>query len=136
MRILEVLTEKREIGNVGERAAARLLRKKGYKILKKNYTAVGYEIDVIAQNREVCAFIEVKTRTLGKENPKEVRPAASVTPEKQRKIISAAKYFLGTYHQKRRVRFDVVEVYLDEKKKVQKILHLESAFNYNTAHSM
>ena len=134
MNILKVLTERRKTGNLGEDAAAKLLKKHGYKILARNYEAVDSEIDIIAENKSTTVFVEVKTRTLGHESPKEPRPASSVTPDKQRKIITAAKYFLGTHRTGKRVRFDIIEVYVDEKKKVQKILHLESAFNYNTAH--
>lgn len=134
MNILKVLTEKRKVGNIGERAAAKYLKKSGYKILKMNYSPLDREIDIIAENREVCAFVEVKTRTLGTENENEARPAAAVTPQKQRGIISAAKYFLGSYSGNRRARLDIIEVYLDKRKKVQKILHLEGAFNLNTAH--
>lgn len=133
MNILKVLTERRKIGNVGERAAASYLRKRGYKILKKNYAPLDHEIDIIAENREFTVFVEVKTRTVGTEDAKEPRPASAVTPKKQRGIIAAAKYFLGTHRTDRKVRLDIVEVYLDERKKVQKILHLEGAFNLNTA---
>lgn len=134
MNILKVLTERRETGNLGEHAAAIFLKKNGYKILKRNYEAVDYEIDIIAENKTTTVFVEVKTRTVGHQSPKEPRPASSVTPDKQRKIITAAKYFLGTHRVGKRVRFDIIEVYLDENKKVQNIMHLESAFNYNTAH--
>lgn len=136
MNILKVLTEKRRTGNVGEKAAAKYLRKRGYKILKRNYEALGAEIDIIARNREYYVFVEVKTRTLGHQSPKEPRPASSVTPEKQRKIISVAKWFLGSVPKNRKLRFDIIEVYLNEEKEVQDIKHLENAFNYNTAHGM
>ena len=134
MKILEILTEKRDIGTRGEREAARLLRKAGYKILKKNYVAVGYEIDIIARNKDTVIFVEVKSRTLGHESPKEARPASAVTPEKQRKIISAAKYFMGETHEEGRMRFDIIEVYFNENKKAERALHMEGAFNYDTAH--
>ncbi|MBQ4071291.1 MAG: YraN family protein [Clostridia bacterium] len=136
MRILELLTERRRIGNVGERAAAKYLRRHGYKILRRNYVACGAEIDIIADDGIHTAFVEVKTRTLGREDPREPRPASAVTPEKQRKIISTAKFFRGEYFERRRMRFDIIEVFLDEKKKVVRINHLESAFNADTAHRM
>ena len=134
MNILKVLTEKRKTGNIGEDAAAKFLRKHGYRILERNYAELGAEIDIIAKNREYYVFVEVKTRTLGHESPKEPRPASSVTPEKQRKIITVAKWYLGTVPKGRRIRFDVIEVYLNEEKEVQRIMHLENAFNYDTAH--
>lgn len=136
MNILKVLTDRRKTGNAGERAAGKYLKKRGYKILERNYVAVGYEIDLIANNRDYTVFVEVKTRTLGAENEKEARPASSVTPLKQRKIIAAAKYYLGSHPTARRIRFDVIEVYLDKEKKVHNVVHLEAAFNYNTAHNM
>ena len=114
MKILELLTPKRKLGNKGEKIAVKALKKKGYKIIKKNYVAAGYEIDIISENKDTIAFVEVKTRTENGLNAWEARPAASITPEKQRKIISAAKYFLATYNNKKRVSLDVIEVYLDK----------------------
>lgn len=136
MNILKVLTEKRKTGNAGENAAAKYLRKHGYRILERNYEALGAEIDIIAKNREYYVFVEVKTRTLGHQSPKEPRPASSVTPDKQKKIITVAKWYLGTVPKGRKIRFDIVEVYLDEKREVQRIMHLENAFNYNTSRGM
>lgn len=135
MNILKVLTEKRKTGNVGEDAAAKFLRKAGYRILERSFAELGAEIDIIASNREYYVFVEVKTRTLGHLSAKEPRPSSSVTPEKQRKIITVAKWYLGTVPKGRRIRFDVIEVYLNEEKEVQKLVHLENAFNYDTAHS-
>lgn len=136
MKILEVLTERRKTGNLGERAAAKFLRRAGYKILERNYVAFDREIDIVARKGNETVFVEVKTRTVGHENPREVRPASSVTPEKQRKIISAAKCYKGTHDGCGRVRFDVIEVFVREgekKKTVDRIVHLENAFNANTA---
>lgn len=138
MNILKIFTEKRKIGNLGERAAARHLFKNGYRIIKKNYTAVGAEIDIIARKRNVLAFVEVKARNIKHLGSFEARPASAVTPEKQRKIISAASYFISRYNAECRIRFDVIEVYLDDSKrgvKVKEIKHLIDAFNKNTAYS-
>lgn len=134
MKILELLTPKREIGNIGERAAAKLLKRSGYRILEKNFVALGYEIDIIAADREHTVFCEVKTRTLGKESEKELRPASAVTPKKQKKIMSAAKFYNASRNLEKKMRFDVIEIWLDEDKKVKKESHLIAAFNYDTAH--
>ena len=134
MKILEVLTKSRMTGNVGEKAAVKHLKKNGYKIMKRNYVAGDGEIDIIAENKDTVAFIEVKTRTLGKENLNEPRPASAVTPKKQRKIISAAKFYTGGYKKNKRARLDVIEVYLNGDTSVNKIVHIENAFNYNTAY--
>ena len=134
MKILEVLTEKRRIGNLGERAAKRYLILHGYKIIKMNYSAPGYEIDIICENKTTLAFVEVKTRS--RSSDIEPRPASSITPEKQRKIISAASYYLATKKINKRISLDVLEVYIEKdgkKEKVKKIHHIENAFNKNTA---
>ena len=39
MKILQIKTEKRLLGNWGEKAARRFLRKNGYKTIKKNFVA-------------------------------------------------------------------------------------------------
>ena len=137
MNILKVLTPKRVIGNRGERQAARFLRTHGYRILERNYVAEGHEIDIIAKKRDVLSFIEVKTRSLTSIGIKEARPASSVTPEKQRKIIKAASRYIKPKHNGLKKRFDIIEVYVDssgKKTKVTEIRHLENTFNINTAY--
>lgn len=138
MKILEVKTEKRLIGDAGENAAAKFLRRRGYMILKRNFIGNnGSEIDIIARRpfSSRYHFIEVKART-GK-GEYESRPAAAVTPEKQRKIICAAKTFLPEGNKKATYSFDVIEVYLIKDSKaeysVKDIQHLENTFDLNTA---
>ena len=55
----------KELGREGERYAAKLLRKRGYKILSTNYTCKLGEIDIIAlHKKERCiCFVEVKARS-------------------------------------------------------------------------
>lgn len=123
-------------GNFGEGEAARLLKKKGYKILAKNHVEGDGEIDIIAADSEFTVFIEVKTRKYGVDNPVEPRAASSVTPEKQRRIIKAAKTYLAYNPTDKKIRFDVIEVYYDTneaKRRVREINHLEGAFDLNTA---
>ena len=82
MKILEILTEKRQIGTIGEDAAAKHLKKNKYRILRKNYVALDYEIDIIAENKDFLVFVEVKTRTVGKEsdNEKHLRSKYGLRP--------------------------------------------------------
>jgi putative endonuclease len=123
-------------GNFGEGEAAKLLKKKGYKILAKNHVEGNGEIDIIAADSEFTVFVEVKTRKYSVDNPVEPRAASSVTPEKQRRIIKAAKTYLAYNPTDKKVRFDVIEVYYDTegaKRRVREINHLEGAFDLNTA---
>ena len=132
MKILKIKTEKRRVGDLGERAAARFLRRHGYRILERNYVACGSEIDIIAQDRTHIAFVEVKTRNVGSDNPKEPRPASAVTPEKQRKIMTAASYYKAYHPNERRMRMDIIEVYVEGaagKERVKEINHMTGAYD-------
>ena len=136
MQILKLLTRNRIIGNCGEKAAVSYLKKNKFKILEQNYIAHNNEIDIIAKNKEFLVFVEVKTRTVGVNSKSDTtRPAAAVTAEKQRKIISAARFYLACNPPEVHVRFDVIEVYLTDNKKIKRIHHIPSAFNANTAYT-
>ena len=140
MRILELLTPKREIGNFGEREAAKFLKKQGYKIKERNYVALGNEIDIIAEDKSALVFVEVKTRTRGKESAHEPRPASAVNAKKQQSIINAARYYHGSNKYRlngKPIRFDIVEVWINDDnaiKSVAEIKHLVGAFNGDTAY--
>lgn len=137
MNILKVITPKRIIGNLGEKEAAKFLRRKGYKILEKNYVAHDNEIDIIAKKDNIIAFVEVKTRNVKNLGKEIARPASAVTPEKQRNIIKAARYYSQRSSEDTRWRFDVVEVYtenIDKTTKIKEIKHLEGAFTLSDAY--
>ena len=55
--------QKKEVGKTGEDLAFRFLKKRGYRILLRNYTCKMGEMDIIAQDGDTLAFVEVKTRT-------------------------------------------------------------------------
>ena len=129
-------TEKRRLGDFGEGEAVKFLRKKGYRIKKRNYAPEGTEIDIVAETKTDIVFIEVKTRDTDNVGKHEPRPASAVTPKKQRAIIECAKMYLSFYVPKKRVRFDIIEVYVERdgrKYTVKDIKHLENTFNRNTA---
>ena len=137
MQILKIKTEQRRLGDFGERAAARALKREGYRILERNYASEDAEVDIIALKDGVTVFVEVKTRHIMDPAASRIepRPASAVTPKKQRSIISAAKIYLAS-HRDTRARFDIVEVYADgegPKWKVKEIKHLVGAFDRDTA---
>ena len=133
MNILKILTDKRIKGNIGEAAVCRYLRRRLYRIRERNYVAGGHEIDVIAQRGRFLCFVEVKSRTESKMSEIEPRPASAVNAEKMRSIISAAQAYLSVRNNKKKIRFDVAEVYLDDEKNVARIEYLESAFTRDSA---
>lgn len=137
MNILKIGTKNRSIADLGENAATKFLEKEGYKVVKRNYVAKNAEIDIIASKDDILAFVEVKTRNTKWLGAKFSRPAASVTPEKQQKIIKAASVFIGFKYRDMKKRFDVIEVYtesIDGKDIVKEIRHLKNTFDINTAY--
>ncbi len=140
MNILKILTPRRRLGNFGEDCAARYLRRNGYKILERNFVGNHGEIDIIARKKCVWAFIEVKTRSGENPSAYEVRPSASVTPDKQRRLIRVANEYARKKHKPEKfcMRMDIVEVHTkkDEKSKphLLSIFHMENAFDMNTAY--
>lgn len=136
MNILKVLTPNRIIGNRGERAAAVYLMLHGYRIICRNYKTENAEIDIIARKKNITAFIEVKTRNVKHLGYMESRPASAVTPEKQRKIIGASTSFRKSHPFDTRMRYDIIEVYIEGGKrrpKIKEIRHLEASFDLNSA---
>ncbi len=133
MKILELLTKQRIKGNIGETFAARYLKKHGYKILERNYVALDNEVDIIASGEGHLVFVEVKTRTDGTSRSMEARPAVAVDAKKQRAIIKVAACYTAYLKEKPRIRFDIIEVYLNKEQKPVRCCHLIGAFNRNTA---
>jgi putative endonuclease len=106
------LKNKRELGSLGERRALEYLKSLGYDILVLNFYSRRGEIDIIAQDKGVISFIEVKTRT----NKKFGIPEESITPKKRERIIRTALYYLHARGWSRvSCRFDVLTVNIDPK---------------------
>ena len=127
-----------ETGRYGEELAVKLLRKKGYKILERNYRAGHNEIDIIAENKEYTVFVEVKTRTEHRVYGFEYgEPAQAVNYSKQKRTVQCAKAYLykrdGNNEHDKMIRFDIIEVYLKDtmfatSPALLKIEHMEDAF--------
>lgn len=112
------------LGITGEQAAVRFLKKNGCKILEKNYRNTFGEIDIIAFDKDVIVFVEVKTRQAGGN----ISPKEAVTVGKQKTISKVAESWLKT--KKRtgsKARFDVIAIVLD--KKAKRIEWVKNAFH-------
>ena len=138
MKILKIKTPKRELGTLGEKMAKRFLKRSGYRIKAMNFVADDHEIDIIAEDKDTLVFVEVKTRTIGHENPNEPRPASSVDAKKQRGIIRAAGLYSAYNPVEKKKRFDIIEVYVNQNNDryiLAEIKHLKNTFNLNTAYT-
>lgn len=120
-----------KVGFWGERQACKYLKKQGYYITKRNFWSYYGEIDIIAETKHKLIFIEVKTR---KENPL-FRPAAAVNKHKRENIFKTATVYLKRRNPKRKIiRFDIIEVYYKDKKKLVSINHIKNAFKREGKH--
>ncbi len=79
----------KSIGQLGEEIAEKYLKKKGYKILERNYKRPWGEIDIITEKEEDIIFVEVKTLA----GP-DFLPEESISPKKKKKLIRASKMYL------------------------------------------
>ncbi|MEK6776461.1 MAG: YraN family protein [bacterium] len=114
------------LGRIGERKAARYLRKLGFVILATNYRTPLGEIDIIAREDNTLAFVEVKTRSSGDYG----LPQEAVDHRKQHKLCRMAHAFLNDRGDHGMVcRFDVVAVLTGAGGRTRAIELIRDAFN-------
>jgi putative endonuclease len=109
-----------DTGKTGEDRAVDFLKKNGYAIIGRNVKSPMGEIDIVARERDVICFVEVRSRT-GAE--KSEQAFASVDHRKQMKLSRLAVSYLKTNKLLgRRARFDVVAVLLKNEGEVVEVI--------------
>lgn len=104
-------TQRLSLGKKGEKTARVFLEKCGYKIIACNYRTRSGEIDLIARDRQILVFVEVKTRS----NTMFGSALEAVTPKKQRQISKVAAEYIARYGlTDSPARFDVVAVTIEQ----------------------
>lgn len=99
------------VGKAGEDFVAQYLKSKGYIIIKRNWRDSRYgELDIVAENNECIAFVEVKTR----QNNSLVSGVEAVDFAKQQRTKNAANSFMRRLRTKLPPRIDVAEVTIVE----------------------
>lgn len=112
------------LGALGEDEACRFLRKKGFKILDRNYRAGSCEIDVVARDGKLILFVEVKTRS----SRDFASPWENVGYRKQKNLKSAAKIYIQDHSSSGfTYRFDVISIVMDDALKAE-IEWIQQAF--------
>lgn len=112
------------LGAHGEELAAQYLRAAGMDIVEQNWRCRYGELDLIARDAEVTAFVEVKTRS----GLRFGIPAEAVTFTKQQRIRRLALLWLNEQQGPwRQIRFDVVSV-LVKPQSEPVIEHLKAVF--------
>ena len=114
---------KRQIGNIGEDAAARFLERRGFVIIERNHLRPWGEIDIIAVKGGTVRFIEVKAVSremigdVTREN-EGYRPEEQVHPAKLKKLARTAELYMSERNDQRDYQLDVVGVFLDHTRRI------------------
>jgi putative endonuclease len=115
----------KEIGNYCENLAKEYLHKNKYHILDCNFRNFLGEIDVICIHDNLLIIVEVK----GRYNYSYGLPKESINLSKQKSIIKVTNSYL--YYKKLiniNIRFDVIEVYLNQQDMLFELKHIKDAF--------
>jgi putative endonuclease len=124
------LPEHLQTGVEGEEAAFFYLRRKGYTVVARRWSAgnVPGDLDLIAWHGPLLCFFEVKTRTAHDATPAE----AAVDTHKRRTLRRLARQYIrqlpGVLAPQ--ARFDVISVYLVPGEE-REFAHFENAFGWS-----
>lgn len=103
----------RRRGQLGERLAAKHLKKQGFRVLARNVRSRYGELDIIALDPDRTTIVSVEVKA-GAANP-HYPPELHVTPAKQRKIVALTAQLARRHRLTGRpLRFDVVAVEFPE----------------------
>jgi len=112
-------------GRKGETLAADFLKRRGFRILQRNWSGRFGEIDLIAREKEALVFVEVKTRASDLWGG----PEEAVTTAKQRRLIKTAREFAHRHRlEDTPMRFDVIAIETDSGDKPV-VRHYPDAFH-------
>jgi len=121
---------RQEVGKLGEKAARKFLKKRGYRIREVGFRCPRGEIDIIAQQKDYLVFVEVRTKSsLDFGTPEE-----SITAAKKKKLVALALTYTSTHRNLPPLwRIDVVAIELDDKGKTNRIELIENAVEQDTS---
>ena len=121
----KLLADRKRLGRWGEKRSEKFLKRKGLKILTRNFRCKTGEIDLIMVDSDgSVVFVEVKARA----DEKFADAEDSITSAKKTRLQKAARFFLASYKiENRPCRFDIVTIILGQTGRPQ-IRHYENAF--------
>jgi putative endonuclease len=105
--------------------ASALLEARGYRIIERNWRRPEGELDLVADDRGILVFVEVRSRT-GEERG---HPLETVNARKRARVVRAARLYLEAAQPTATAfRFDVVGVTFASDGGQPAITHVEDAF--------
>lgn len=95
-----------EISIGAENFVCEWLQKRGWTVVARNFRTLRAEIDIIAKNNGILAFVEVKFAS----NGSTTMPLEKIDSRKQARIAHAAGFYLVKHNSQDQIRFDVAVV--------------------------
>lgn len=114
------------IAIIGEKEAAKILEKKGFRIVARNWRMGHLEVDLIAESKKDIVFAEVKARTttFGNKMPEEY-----VDETKRKHMVTAANAYIKYKQIDKSPRFDIIGIIIHpETNNITYSNHIENAF--------
>jgi putative endonuclease len=116
--------DRQQVGKLGEKAAQKFLKRRGYRIRETGFRCRHGEIDIIAQQKDCLVFVEVRTKS----NLDFGTPEESITQAKKEKLIASALTYTTAHQDIPSLwRIDVVAIEIDDKGKAKRIELIENA---------
>ncbi|MBI2600512.1 YraN family protein [Candidatus Daviesbacteria bacterium] len=112
----------RQTGILAETLATKALIEKGFRILENNFSNRFGEIDIIAKDKGILVFVEVKA----KKGLEFGTPEEMITPSKLKRVKNMA-----TVYMKGQIvpcRIDVITVILSSQGKLIRLTHYENVY--------
>jgi putative endonuclease len=121
----ERFSRERSLGERGEDAAARYLKRLRYTVLARGDRSTLGEIDLVAEDHGTVVFVEVKTRASDDDG----LPSEAVDVAKQRRLTRLALSFLKRHGLlENAARFDVIAITWPARGRRPQIEHIKNAF--------
>lgn len=112
----------RQVGYLAEKLAVDALRKKGFVILETNFQNRFGEIDIIAQDKDILVFVEVKA----KKGIEFGLPEEMISSYKLRKVKNMALIYMKG--KTLPCRIDVMAVILSSDNELVRLTHYENVY--------
>ena len=119
-------SRKKSLGDRGEDAAAKFLKRQGFHILARGLDSPLGELDIVAVDGRTVVFVEVKTRRSDDAG----RPSEAIDQRKEQRMTQAALAYLKSNRLLNySARFDVVAIMWPDDARKPAIEHFKNAFS-------
>lgn len=126
-------TNKRKLGDIGENVACDFLKRRGFKIIERNYLKKCGEIDIIARKSGLLHFVEVKSvsratfdESVTHGTSDNYRPEDNMHPWKLKRLSRAIQTYLLGRKSDSEWQLDLVTVKIDRENRKAKVEIIEN----------